>query len=176
MHLRNLICITGLFILASIGSAQATAQTRTGKQVPVKERADPQTQVSDAKIKYTPDAEMLKELRKTISIVESKRDWAKFNRQRPITNKNRTRSAYLAGFKIEDDIDNLLEVIVVSDAGTNKFYEIRGFAFPRPMENLVWQSNEVLVFDQWLNPNRGGRYAVNLKTKKLVAFGFIEYL
>ena len=129
---------------------------------------------SDTKIKYTPDAEMLKELQKTISVVESKKDWAKFNRQRPIINKNRTRSAYIAGFEINDDTKNLRDVIVVQDAETDKLHEIRGLEFPRPLENLVWQSNDVLVFDQWLNPNRGGRYAVNLKTKKLVGFGFIE--
>ncbi len=41
---------------------------------------------------------MLEELQKTIAVVESKKDWAKLNRQRPIVYKNQTRSAYIAKF------------------------------------------------------------------------------
>ena len=129
---------------------------------------------ANAQTKYTPDAATLKEMQKTISIVESKKDWAQFNRQSPTINPNKTRSAYIASFAIAGDAENLMDVIVVHDKPTDKFYEIRGLDFPRPFENLTWKSNDVLVFDQWINPNRGGRYAVNIKTKKLTAFGFIE--
>lgn len=151
--MKNLKFIAFLFIFAALFAAQTNAQTKP---------------------KYTADKEMLKELQTTITVVESKQDWAKFNRQSPAVNPNKTRSAYVASFAIDGDAENLRDVIVVHDTRTDKFYEIRGLGFPRPLENLVWQSNDVLVFDQWINPNRGGRYAVNIKTKKLTAFGFIE--
>jgi len=149
--------------------ADVSAQMKKPKKI-VKQKI----QTSETPGKYTVDAEMFAELRDKISIVESKQDWAKFNRQRPVVNADRTRSAYIAAFKIEGDAENLRDVIVVRDARADKFYEIRGLDFPRPFENLVWQSNDVLVFDQRLSPRRGGRYAVNLQTGKLVGFGFVE--
>ncbi|MET0753574.1 MAG: hypothetical protein ABWZ66_09380 [Pyrinomonadaceae bacterium] len=95
-------------------------------------------------------------------------------RQRPIINANKIREAYIVEFSIDDDDENLRDVIAVRDTRAEKFYEIQGIDSPRPIENVKWQSNEVIVFDQWMNPTRSGRYAVNLRTKKLVGFGFLK--
>lgn len=149
--------------------ADVSAQMKKPKKI-VKQKI----QIIETPVKYTADAEMFAELRDKISILESKQDWATFNRQRPIVNADRTRSAYIAAFEIDGAAENLRDVIVVRDARTDKFYEIRGLDFPRPFENLAWQSNDVLIFDQWLNPNRGGRYAVDFRLGKLVAFGTLE--
>ncbi len=90
-------------------------------------------------------------------------------------NPNRTRSAsYIAGFAIDGDAENLRDVIVVSDAATGKTFEICGLEFPRPLENIKRQTDDALVFDQWMNPNFGGRYAGSFNTGKLVAYGIIE--
>jgi hypothetical protein len=151
MKIKNLNFIAILFVFAAVFAAHA--QTKT---------------------KYTPDAEMLKELQKDISVVESKQDWAEMNRQSPVINSNKTRTAYIAAFDIGGDDNNLRDAVVVFEKKSNKFYEIRGLDSPRPIENVKWQSNDVIVFDQWMNPTRGGRYAVNLRTKKLVSFGFLE--
>lgn len=128
------------------------------------------------KIVYEADAEMLRNLQGKVRVVESKQDWTEFNRQSPSVNPARTRTAYTAKFPIEADAENLMDVVVVHDAGDDKFYEIRGIEdFPwRPLSDLKWISNDVLQFEQWVNPNNGGRYRVNLKTGKLVAAGYVR--
>lgn len=158
-----------VFLLAAllVCSCFAEAQTKRPKtKTAAKAAAD--------KIAYAPDADLLNELRDQIRVVESKKDWARFNRQSPATNKTASRSAYVAQFAIDADAENTIDVIVVYDKTADKYYEIRGFDFPRPFENLRWTSDDVLQFDQWVNPSRGGRYAVNLKTGNLVAAGYIE--
>ena len=179
MQLKNLNFIAVIFVCAAIFTATANGQITKSKKAPTKKaikQTIKQTMKSDEpKIKYTPDRGMLRELQSKVSVVESKKNWAKFNRQRPISNAQQTRSAYIAEFNEKtDDVEYSLEVIVVSDAATGKFYEIRGVEFPRPLENIRWLSNDVLIFDQWLNPHRGGRYTVDFKTGELVNFGFIE--
>ncbi len=151
MKLKNLNFIAAIFVFAVVFAAQVNAQT-----------------------KYTPDAEILKELQKTITVAELSEDWTDLNRQRPINNPNKTRTAYVASFAIDGDSENLREMVIILENKTDKFYEIRGIDSPRPIENVTWQSNDVIVFDQWMSATRGGRYAVNLRTKKLVGFGFLE--
>ena len=125
---------------------------------------------------YEPDAEMLSDMEKKVRVVESKEDWAQFNRQAPIVNSARTRSAYIAQFKLENEPKAMLDVIVIDDQATGKMYEIRGiedFAW-RPFSDLKWFSKDVLQFEQWVNPTSGGRYQVNLKTGKIVAAGYVR--
>jgi hypothetical protein len=107
-------------------------------------------------------------------VVESKKDWRQFNRQRPAVSKPGNRSAYIAQFAIEPGGDALLDVIVVYEKSSDRFYEIRGFDFPRPFVELKWTSDDVLQFEQWINPTSGGRYAVNLKTGKIVSAGYVR--
>jgi len=151
----------------------AEAQVKRAKNVKTKQTKQA-NKINGDKIKYEPDADLLKEMQAQITVVESKKDWARFNRQSPIINKNGTRSAYLAQFAIDADKENLIDVIVVRDAAADKFYEIRGFDFPRPFEQLKWISNDTIEFEQWVNPHNGGRYQVNVQTGKLVAASYVR--
>lgn len=148
----------------------AEAQTKRAKKKLIKQTI----KQMDGKIIYEPDADLLKEMREQISIVESKKDWVEFNRQRLIINPSGNRSAYVAQFKIAPDGEALIDVVVVHDSATDKFYEIRGFNFPRPFENLKWTSDDALQFDQWVNPRNGGRYRVNLETGKIISAGYLR--
>ena len=153
----------GLFINS------AAAQTkRPKKKTPVKQTSD--------KIIYEPDAEMLREMQSKVKVIESKQDWAKFDRQSPIVNPSKTRSAYVAQFKTAAETNATLDVIVIYDSATDKFYEIRGIEdFPwRPFSDFKWISDDALEFDQWINPTNGGRYRVNVKTGKIVAAGYVR--
>lgn len=150
--------------------AQKTTKTKRAK--PVKKTIQP---IED-KIIYEPDAELLETLRTKVTVVESKKDWTQFNRQRPIGNSDGTRAAYVAQFKVKDEPDAFTDVIVVYEKASDKFYEIRGIDdFPwRPFDAIKWRNADVLEFEQWVNPNNGGRYAVNLKTGKIVAAGYVR--
>lgn len=148
----------------------AEAQTRRPKNKKTKQAIE---QAND-KITYAPDADLLKEMRVQIKIVESKKDWKRFDRQRPMVNKRGDFSAYIAQFAIEENDDALIDVIVVYEKSKDKFYEIRGFDFPRPFDRLKWKNDDVLEFEQWVNPHNGGRYAVNLTTGKIVSAGYVR--
>ncbi len=151
----------------------AAAQTKRPKKKTVPKPAAVQT---NDQIIYEPDAEMLRDMQSKVRVVESKKDWAQFNRQAPVVNSANTRSAYIAQFKLENDPQAMLDVIVVDDKASGKMYEIRGIEdFPwRPFSDFKWISNDVLQFEQWVNPNNGGRYQVNLKTGKIVAAGYVR--
>lgn len=151
----------------------AEAQVKRAKNVKMKQTKQAGKTAGD-KIKYAPDADLLKEMQAQISVVESKKDWTQFNRQSPTTNKSGTRAAYIAQFAIDSDKENLIDVIVVHNSASDKFYEIRGFDFPRPFDRLKWIGDDTLEFEQWVNPHNGGRYQVNLKTGKVVAAGYVE--
>lgn len=158
--------LVGVFVFGIF----AEAQTKRPKKKPTAQKV---SQAND-KIEYAPDADLLKEMQTQITVVESKKDWKQFNRQRPIVNRNGTGSAYIAQFAIEPNSKALIDVIIVHDTASDKFYEIRGFDFPRPFDELKWTSNDVLEFEQWVNPHNGGRYAVNLKTGKVVSAGYVR--
>lgn len=70
----------------------------------------------------------------------------------------------------------MLEVVIVHDGKADRFYEIRGLDdFPwRPFSDLKWVSDDVLQFDQWVNPGNGGRYRVDLKSGTVVAAGYVR--
>ena len=125
-------------------------------------------------VKYEPDGGLLKEMWSRISVVESKKDWKQFKRQRPTLNKSGSRSAYIAQFAIEPGGEALIDVIVVYEKSSGKFYELRGFDFPRPFVELKWTSDDVLQFEQWVNPTNGGRYAINVKRGEIVSAGYVR--
>ena len=160
--------ILNLFLVGAV-----SAQTkRPKKKTPPKPA---KVQMND-EIIYEPDAEMLSDMRKRVRVVESKKDWARFNRQAPIVNSDNSRSVYIAQFRLENEPEAMLDVIVVADEASGKMYEIRGIEdFPwRPFSDFKWISNDVLQFEQWVNPTSGGRYQVNLKTGKIVAAGYVR--
>ncbi|HEX9961264.1 MAG TPA: hypothetical protein VGB00_10050 [Pyrinomonadaceae bacterium] len=155
----------GVFVFGTYAGAQTKRPPKPTKQI---------TKQMNDKIKYEPDAGLLREMQAQISVVESKKDWKRFNRQSPAVNKSGGRSAYIAQFAIEPGDEALLDVIVVYEKSSDKFYEIRGFDFPRPFGGLKWTSDDVLQFEQWANPRNGGRYAVNVKTGKVVSAGYVR--
>lgn len=147
-------------------------RSKTKRVKPVKKTNQP----VENKIIYEPDAELLETLRAKVTVVESKKDWAQFDRQRPIGNSDGTRTAYIAKFKLKDEPDAFADVIVVYEKAADKFYEIRGIDdFPwRPFDQIKWTSADVLEFEQWVNPHNGGRYAVNVKTGKIERAGYVR--
>lgn len=151
MKLKNLNFIAILFMFVAVFSTRA--QTKT---------------------KYTPDAKTLEELQKTISVAALSEDWTNLNEERSVDSPNKARTAYVASFSIGGDSKNVRGLVVILENKTDKFYEIQGLDSPRPIENVRWQSNDIIVFEQWMNARRGGRYAINVRTKKLVGFGFLE--
>ncbi len=159
----------GVFVFGGFAEAQVK-RAKNGKTKQTKQAG----KTASDKNEYQPDADLLKEMQAQITVVESKKDWARFNRQSPIVNKSGTRSAYLAQFAIDADKENLIDVIVVRDAATDKFYEIRGFDFPRPFDRLKWTGDDTLEFEQGVNPHNGGRYRVNVQTGKVVAAGYVR--
>jgi hypothetical protein len=155
----------GVFVFGNYAEAQTKRPQKPTKQI---------TKQMNDKIKYEPDGGLLKEMRSQISVVESKKDWKQFNRQSPAVNKSGTRSAYIAQFAIEPGGEALIDVIAVYEKSSGKFYEIRGFDFPRPFGALKWTSDDVLQFEQWVNPTNGGRYAVNVQTGEIVSAGCVR--
>lgn len=168
--LRCAILIFAILSLCAVGAV--SAQTKR----PKRKTPAPTAAAIEAKVIYEPDADLLREMREKVRVVKSKKDWAEFDRQSPIVNPAKTRTAYVARFKTKNETDELFDVIVVHDAGDDKFYEIRGIEdFPwRPLSDLKWISADVLQFEQWINLTNGGRYRVNLKAGKIVAAGFVR--
>lgn len=162
------ITIAVLFLIAAAlvapPVADAQKKTKTGNQK------------QPSKNVYEPDAEMLADLKGKVRVVESKKDWAQFVRQSAIDNPDGSRTAYVARFKMKDQPDSLMDVIVVYEKQSKKFYEIRGvedFAW-RLLEGIKWTSADILEFEQWVNPSNGGRYAVNVKIGKIVRAGYVR--
>lgn len=169
--------IFALFIAVLVFGNFAEAQTKRPKNNRTKQLKPTKQAIkqTDNKVRYNADTDLLKAMQEQVKVVESKKDWTQFNRQSPAAGKNKIRSAYIAQFAIEADTGATIDVIVVHNFSTDKFYEIRGFDFPRPFDDLIWINDDTLQFDQWVNPQRGGRYQVNLKTEKIVAAGYLQY-
>jgi hypothetical protein len=156
----------GVFVFGNYAEAQT-------KRPPRKPAEQITKRMKDA-IKYEPDAALLREMQAQISVVESKKDWKQFNRQSPAVNKSGNRSAYIAQFAIDESGEAMIDVVVVYEKSRDRFYEIRGFDFPRPFERLKWTGDDVLQFEQWVNPTSGGRYTINVQTGKVVSAGYVR--
>lgn len=156
----------------SLCAAGAAAQTKRPKN-----KTTNKTNVQkNEKISYEPDAGLLGELQEKVQIIESEQNWAQFNRQSATLNPARTRTAYTAQFKMKNEPDAMLEVVIIADQKSGEMFEVRGFDdfSSRPFSDFKWITNDILQFEQWVNPNNGGRYRINLKTGKLVAAGFVR--
>lgn len=159
--------ILSVFGFASFAGAQAKRPKTpvTGQKV---------IQPNDS-AKYISDPNLLRQMQSLVKIVESKQAWTRFDRQLPIVNKARSRSAYIAEFAGAADGDGAVEVIVVHEKSSGRFYEVRGFElFSRPFDRLMWRNDDELQFDQWITPHNGGRYVVNLRTGKVVLARYIS--
>ena len=61
------------------------------------------------------------------------------------------------------------ERILAEDIKTNRIYEIQGLPLRwRPFSDLVWITDDILIFDRWSNPDYGIHYAVNVREKRLL--------
>jgi hypothetical protein len=115
-----LLAVAMLCVLAAVANAQKVVRVKaTGP-------ARPGPVQQDHRIVYEPNAELLRELKKKVRVVPSKQEWKEFNRQSPVSNAPRTRTAYTAKFAIQAGGDGMLEVVVVHDGKADRFYEIRG--------------------------------------------------
>jgi hypothetical protein len=160
------------FLAFSLFLTGAAAQTKRPNKTKTKQT---NVQTSD-KISYEPDAALLRGLQEKVEIIESEQDWEELNEQSALINPARTRTAYTAEFKMENEREAMIEVIVIADKTSGEMFEIRGFDdFPwRPFSDFKWITNDILQFEQWVNPSNGGRYRINLKTGKIVAAGFVR--
>lgn len=60
--------------------------------------------------------------------------------------------------------------LLIEDLVSHQAYEIQGIPLSsRPFTNLVWQTNNVLIFDRWSTPHYGMRYTVDFLKKRLVS-------
>lgn len=67
------------------------------------------------------------------------------------------------------DEDCCQERILVENLQTGQIYEIEGLPLPwRPFSDLVWVTNDVLVFDRWSQPHYGIHYAIDIHQRKLI--------
>jgi hypothetical protein len=63
--------------------------------------------------------------------------------------------------------------LFVTERRSGKTFEIRGLPLEwRPFSDLIWANDHLLMFDRWSQPHYGVHYAVNVKTRRLVAAPF----
>jgi hypothetical protein len=80
-------------------------------------------------------------------------------RDNVVKNKSRTFEAFTVD----------LTQIFVKDLKTGKIYEIKGLpAEWRFFADLTWATNQILMFDRWVQPRYATHYAVNVVRKKLL--------
>jgi len=61
------------------------------------------------------------------------------------------------------------ERILIENLQTGHIYEIQGLPLPwRPFSDLVWATNDILVFDRWSQPHYGIHYAVDIRQRELI--------
>ncbi len=82
-----------------------------------------------------------------------------------VTNANRTRQAFSVYFPGAEISDRLF----VTDLTSHEALEITGIPLPhRPISNLTWETENIVVFERWSQPHYGWRYKIDCKAKKLV--------
>lgn len=60
--------------------------------------------------------------------------------------------------------------IYVENTVDGTIVEIQGFpSLWRPLSDLVWLTDDVLVFDRWSNPHYGVHYVVDIRERRLLA-------
>ncbi|HEY9852017.1 MAG TPA: hypothetical protein V6D28_21260 [Leptolyngbyaceae cyanobacterium] len=86
------------------------------------------------------------------------------------TNQSNTLKAAIACLITPGTPGQCQDKIVIQQAKTGKFMELKSECFLpwRPFSDLAWQTDNILVFEQWANPNFGHRYTVNVLNGKLI--------
>jgi hypothetical protein len=61
------------------------------------------------------------------------------------------------------------ERILIENLQTGRIYEIQGLPLPwRPFSDLVWATDDILIFDRWSQPHYGIHYAVDIRHRELI--------
>ncbi len=91
-------------------------------------------------------------------------------------NQSGTWEAYLVHQQLSGN--EFREKLIVQNLQAGKMYEIQGLPLPkRLVSDLVWVTDNVLVFDKWSNPYYGIHYAVDVQEGKLIlASAFPDHL
>ena len=112
--------------------------------------------------------DFLSEMQDSVTLVETK---LKPDAKRGNVTRNaaRTYEAFTLDVPIEGAEDNTREVIFIEDTKGKKIYEVKGFDFPRPFTDLAWSGNTTLVFDQWMQPQSGTHYGIDVRSRRLIA-------
>lgn len=83
-------------------------------------------------------------------------------RRENIINQNKTFQAF-------STCDEAACRIFYEELNTGQTYEIQGLPLPhRPFSDLIWVTNEILVFDRWSQPHYGIHYAVDVSEQRLL--------
>ena len=60
--------------------------------------------------------------------------------------------------------------LFVAERRTGQILEVRGLPLEwRPFSNLIWANDHTLMFDRWSQPHYGVHYALNVRSRRLVA-------
>ena len=94
----------------------------------------------------------------TFSMAETSLE-AGIKKENPITDRSRKYDAFtVSGTRL-----------FVAERRSGKIFEIRGLPLEwRPFSDLIWASDQILMFDRWSQPHYGVHYEVNVKSRRLV--------
>lgn len=86
------------------------------------------------------------------------------------SNQSAIFKAAIACVPVPESPGQCQDKILVERSDTGQVIELQSECLLpwRPFSNLVWKQQEILVFDQWINPGFGYRYAVNVSEGKLI--------
>ena len=86
------------------------------------------------------------------------------------TNHSHSYEATIVCLPFPDDPSQCQESIYVQNNENGQTAELTAECFLpwRPFSNLAWASDNVLVFDQWANPNYGHHFAVEIVNGSLL--------
>ena len=85
---------------------------------------------------------------------------AGIKKENPVTDRSRKYEAFtVSGTRL-----------FVGERKSGKVFEVRGLPLEwRPFSNLKWANDHILMFDRWSQPHYGVHYAVNVRSRRLVA-------
>ena len=96
-----------------------------------------------------------------------------FDRTSLVTNRAKTRKAYVLCVPVKKGTDGCNSLVFVTDVATKTVYVITGEPDKseryRPVDDLKWLTNDTFSYERWTGPHFGHRYVFNIKTKKQTA-------
>ena len=86
------------------------------------------------------------------------------------TNQRGSSNAFLACAPESEGSSQCHDRVFVENIETGQLFELQDECFLpwRPYTNLGWSTDEILVFDQWANPNYGHHFAVLITSGELI--------